>query len=139
MATSKTTPKPQSKRKPADPDAPVIAACVKFAQCTAAIAAGFSADPNGDFKYAGPERASAFERDAAAAIAFLGKHNATTPEGLSAKSRIVPVLLNDDTGWIGRGGTEFLSLFAADVKSFTEPLVLANYQAADEPRKAARS
>ena len=139
MATSKTTPKPQSKRKPADPDARIIAAAVRFAQCMAGFAAGFTADPDGDCKYAGPERGSSLWREAEAALAFLGKHSARSPEGLSAKARIVPVIIDDDTGLFENGGATFLSSFAADVKTFTEPLVLANWQAALDARKAVQS
>ena len=135
MAKTKTTPKPQSKRKPADPDARIVAAAVKFAQCMAGFAAGFTADPDGDFKYAGPERGSPLWREAVAALAFLGEHPARSPEGLSAKARIAPTIVKDDTGLFENGGASFLSSFAADVKEFAEPMVYANWSAALELRK----
>ena len=139
MAKTKTTPKPQSKRKPADPDARIIAAAVRFAQCMGGFAAGFTADPDGDFKYAGPEKGSSLWREAAAVLAFLGKHPARSPEGLSAKARIVSVIIDDDTGLFENGGGTFLSSFAADVRTFTEPMVYANWSAAVELRRGVQS
>ena len=139
MAKPKTTPKPRLKRTPADPDARIIAAAVKFAQCTAGFAAGFTADPDGDFKYAGPEKGSAIERERSASLAFLGTHKATTPEGLNAKARVVPIIIQDDTGLFKNGGARFLSSFAEEVKAFTAPMVQANWESAVDARKAVRS
>ena len=139
MAKTKTTPKPQSKRKPADPDASIIKACVRFAQCTAGFAAGFTADPDGNFKYAGPAKGSVMRREVRTSLEFLGKKKATTPEGLNAKARVVPIIIKDDTGLFENGGGAFLLSFAAEVKEFTAPMVLANWQPAGEPGKAARS
>ena len=139
MAKIKITPKQRPKRKPADPDARIIAAAVKFAQCTAGFAAGFTADPDGDFKFAGPEKGSAIERDVRASLAFLGTHKSTTPEGLNAKARVVPIIIQDDTGLFKNGGALFLSSFAEDVKEFTEPLVVASWKTAGKSGKAVQS
>ena len=125
MAKTKTTPKPQSKRKPADPDARITGAAVKYVQCIAAIAASYGADPDGNFKNA--ERGG-FRREARAALTFLCKRRATTPQGLYAKAHVVPAIIDDDTGWLENGGTEFLATFAGDVKDFAGSLVMAGWK-----------
>src|ERR1700694_3215183 len=96
MAKRKNTTKKLTTKRAAD-DA-VIALCVEYAQCVAAIQAGYEADPDGDFKFAdGPAEAN-FRKRRKRALDGIGRHKTTTADGLSAKARIVPMIVKDNEG-----------------------------------------
>jgi hypothetical protein len=102
---------------------PIILLCVRFAANVGGLNGAFSADPtgNGDFAEmldgSGPR-----ERDEA--IEGLVLMRAKTAAGISAKARIVPILLEHRHGSeLKQADYDFLLWFAEDVKNFVAPMV----------------
>jgi len=139
MAKRKTIPKPVPSP---EPDAAVISACIVYAQCVAGVAAGFKADPGGNCDRAG-RLGTTMERRADKAL-LEATAPAATAEGISAKARIVPMMLDeasDAPEWhvsVSPEGVQFLKVLALDAKVFTEKVLAAEHRARVEAERAAR-
>lgn len=109
------------KKQPSD--APLIRACVLYAQSISAYHAGFLADPDGNSNHAEPMG----ERPRTAAIMTLAKlatMKAETAAGLSAMARIVPLIAKDGEGRFGDlDAANFILAFADNVKEWMRPIV----------------
>jgi hypothetical protein len=112
----------KAKRSPgkAPLDTQLIKECVIYAQEIGAFHAGFGADPDGASKNAAGlgNRHSSRARQALAKIATM---KASTPMGLDAKARILPVIIQDDEGGMESASEVFYRTFAADVRAFPRP------------------
>ena len=124
---SKANAKPKSDL---GPDAIVIKACISYAQMLAAHSAGFKADPDGDSKYSQGAADRYFSR-ATAALGIAAEISAQTPEGIQAKARIAPMVL-DDSGphYLCETGEAFFRSFADDARKFLDVVIEAERQAA---------
>jgi hypothetical protein len=71
------------------------------------------------------------------ALTTIATMNASTPEGLQAKARIVPFVIDDGEGSMEDTDAAFYRSFAADVRAFLDPLVHANWSAANNARTEA--
>ena len=127
----KTKRKPATKAKPGPGKAPIdvllINECVVYAQEIAAYHAGFLADPNDDMHAA--VLGSPHERRAKQALAKIATIKASTPAGLDAKARILPMVIHDSSGSVESADEVFYRTFAADVRAFLDPLVHADWVA----------
>jgi hypothetical protein len=130
-AKHKPMTKSKASRQKAISDARLIKECVIYAQEIAAFHAGFTADPDGSSKHAAG-LGDRHERRAQQALAKIAAMKASTPEGLQAKARILPVVIHDDEGSMESDSEVFYRTFAADVRAFLDPLVHANWLAADK-------
>ena len=120
---------PLKAKSPSSDDSKVIRACVSYAQSVAAASAGFKADPDGDSTYAG-QAADRRYGEAKKALTFIGKTKARTAAGISAKARIVHLVINDDSAGVPDRfpsiepvSVVFFRSFAADVKGFMDGVI----------------
>jgi hypothetical protein len=109
-------------------DTALIRECVIFAQSLGAYAVGFKADPDGDNKHAASLGSFHLDR-ARQALTKLLRTRATTAEGLQAKARIVPMMLDNSAGDLDEDDEAFLLSFAADVKAFLKPTIDEHWRA----------
>ena len=112
---SKKTAKARSKNT--GPDDALIRECVGYVQNVAAFHAGFKADPGGNSEFAEPA-GTKFAVAYHAALHKIGKMSAVTAEGVHAKARMAPFVLEDDSGGFETASRNFFFSFAADVKRF---------------------
>jgi hypothetical protein len=61
-----------------------------------------------------------------------------TPHALSAKARIVPMMLEDADGLLEASSARFLASFAADVRAYMDPLCHEQWLADNAARQAQR-
>ena len=112
------------------PDAIVIKACISYAQMLAAHSAGFKADPDGDSKYSQGAADRYFSR-ATAALGIAAEISAQTAEGIQAKARIAPMVLDDSAPhYLCETGEAFFRSFADDARKFLDVVIEAERQAA---------
>jgi hypothetical protein len=125
---AKRKPATKTKRSPgkAPSDTPLINECVRYAQEMAAFHAGFKADPDGSSKHAAG-LGNRHERRAKQALTKIATMKASTPTGLDAKARILPVVIQDDEGSMESASEVFYRTFAADVRAFLDHLVHADW------------
>jgi hypothetical protein len=112
--------------KAAKPRAPsdkaLINHCVTYAQSIAAFREGFRADPDGSNEHAAALGARHSAR-AFQSLTWIASMPAATPEGLCAKARIVPIVIEDnETGCFEVADLDFLSGFANEVKKFLQTI-----------------
>ena len=117
MTKSKRKPAKRPAKKQPKKDFALIRECVIYAQSVAAQSAGFAADPTGNNDHASALADIYFKR-AEAALLKIARTPATTVEGLQAKARIVPVMIDDNEGSIVPEEKAFFRSFAAEVKEF---------------------
>ena len=96
----------------------MIRLCLEYAECIAGQAACFRVDPDGDSKFAAP-RSDVLHRNSVAALKQIIRHRATTAQGISAKARLVSVLIEGDVHDEDNNNAFYLS-FARDVGAFLE-------------------
>src|SRR5262245_12032920 len=110
--------KPRASRvTPKAADSRLIEACIAYSQSIAAHAATFRASPSDD--YSTKSARPAISRATAALRAATKK--ATTAEGLNAKARIVPIIIDQAEGCFEQDEVNFLASFAAEVKAYLQP------------------
>jgi hypothetical protein len=116
----------KSKRSPAaSSDTRLIKECVIYGQEIAAFYAGFEADPDGSSKHASG-LGGRHEDRARRALTQIATTNASTPAGLDAKARILPLVIEDSDGSGGvmeEADEAFYRSFTADVRAFLDPLI----------------
>ena len=117
---SKPVPKPAS-------DAALIRACIAFAQNVAANDAGYAADPT-DSEYAAP-MGDEFSARYDAALRKMAQLSATTPEGLDAKARVVPIVIHNTAGSPDEREDNFFTSFARDVREVLKPIIHERWSA----------
>jgi hypothetical protein len=123
--------KPTTKAKrPGDSasDARLVSECVIYAQEIAGYQAGFMADPHSSSKNAAGLGKRRYDR-AQQALTKIATMKASTPYGLDAKARILPLVIDDNEGSMQDIDEAFCRSFAADVRAFLDPLVHADWLA----------
>ena len=90
--------------------------------------AGFKADPDDSSKHAAG-LGKLHERRAKRALEKIATMKTSTPTGLDAKARILPMVIQDDEGSMESTSEVFYRTFAADVRAFLDPLVHADWLA----------
>jgi hypothetical protein len=131
---AKSKPATKAKRglgKAAPSDTHLIKECITYAQEIAAFRAGFTADPDSWSKHAA-DLGNRHESRAKKALAKIATMKASTPMGLDAKASILPMVIQDDEGSMESASEVFYRTFAADVRSFLDPLVHAESLAAKD-------
>ena len=71
------------------------------------------------------------------ALTKIATMKASTPVGLHAKARILPMVIDDSSGSMEKVDEAFYRSFAADVRAFLDPLINADSLAANEPERQA--
>jgi hypothetical protein len=133
---AKRKPATKAKRSPAPSDTHLISECVIHAQEIAAFHAGFTADPDGSSRNAQGLGDPHYDR-AQRALTKIATMKARTPTGLDAKARILPIVIHDSEGNMESADEVFYRTFAADVRAFLDPLVHADWLAANEAERQA--
>jgi hypothetical protein len=101
-------------------DTALINHCVTYS--IGAFREGFRADPDGSNEHAAALGARHSAR-AFQSLTWIASTPAATPEGLCAKARIVPIVIEDnETGCFEVADLDFLSGFANEVKKFLQPI-----------------
>jgi hypothetical protein len=132
--------KPSAKRqsKPsaaAKPDDALIRTCIAYAQNVSAVEAGMNADPT-DNTY--ESMAKKYSLQANISLRKLANLPATTPEGLDAKARIVPMVIHDAMGLLDEPEQLFFASLAADVRKILDPIIYLRWRDEVETRAAAK-
>jgi hypothetical protein len=109
-------------------DAKIVTACLGYSMTISAVSAAFEADPDGNSKNAARITGPYYER--ATKYLITATTPAATMIGLSAKARIVPIVLLDAEGTLEEENENFLSAFAADVQRLVQDAVDADWRAA---------
>lgn len=119
---------PRQKAASVPNDAGLIRDCVAYAQSFAAYHNGFKADPSGNNDFA-ESLGDKYSARAATSLAKITAMAAKTAEGLQAKARIVPMVIDDSPMSMERDEEAFLRSFASDVKAFLEPIIHEHWSA----------
>jgi hypothetical protein len=128
---AKRKPAAKAKRSPdkaTASDARLISECVVYAQEIGAYDAGFKADPDGSSKNAANLGDQHLVR-ARQALAKIATMKASTPTGLQAKARVLPLVIEDCGGSLQESDEAFCRSIAADMQAFLDPLVHADWVA----------
>jgi hypothetical protein len=131
--------KPKSKRKPLKPrepnDTALIRECVAFAQNVAANSAGYNADPT-DSEFAA-KMGARFSDRSEVALCKMAELPATTPEGLDAKARVVPIVMDNAADSPDEREIKFFTSFARDVREVLKPIIHERFAAAKREKVVA--
>lgn len=101
----------------------LILLCVRFAANVGGLNGAFAADPTGNNDFAETLDDGSW-KERSEAIEGLALMRAKTAPGISAKARIVPILLEHRAGSeLNQADLDFLLWFAEDVKNFVAPMV----------------
>lgn len=108
-----------AKERRAHKDHKLIRECIRYAQAVGAFEAGFKADPTGDSEFAGPA-GNDYIASYNASLKVIARLSATTMEGVAAKSRIVPLVIQAAARSLDAADAAFFLSLAADVDKILE-------------------
>src|ERR1700731_1373067 len=104
-------------------DHPLILLCVRVGQSIGGMSGSFAIDPTGNNDFAETIDGTPW-KERAEALASLSTLRAKTAAGVSAKARLVPLILDHREGSeITRADRNFILSFAEDVKNLVAPMV----------------